>query len=291
MLRNQTMKDLDRINRFLQNKLRKISSVGAVEAARWLDEAGILQDSVQRPGRELRSLLRKNQIQGQEQLPNGRWIIRKISLEVAISRLSDSSLESDHIEKGELEDDSCAIVDSILNPDRIASREEAIRPNSPIPRGNGVYAWYFRNISNVVPIDGCAKLDDYFLLYVGISPRNRDSTGNLRKRIHTHFGKNLSHNASRSTLRLSLGCLLSEKLNITLQNVNCRIHFNDGEKALSEWMSKNAKVSWHTFKRPWEIEKEVIEQLSPPLNLTHNTQHQFYDDLHKLRTRKKNEAK
>ena len=285
------MKDLDRINRFLQDKLQKINSVGAVEAGRWLDEAGILQDSVHRPGRELRRLLRKNLILGQEQLPNGRWIIRQISLEVATSYSLDSSLESDQIEKGEVEDDSCAIVSSILNRNKIASREEAIRPNSPIPRGNGVYAWYFRNLSNVVPVDGCAQLDDYFLLYVGISPRNRDSTGDLRKRIHTHFGKNLSDNASRSTLRLSLGCLLSEKLDITLQHVDCRIHFNDGEKVLSEWMSQNAKVTWHTFRRPWEIEKEVIEQLSPPFNLNHNTQHQFYDDLHNLRTRKKNEAK
>ena len=256
-----------------------------------MDEAGILQDSEHRPGRELRRLLRKNLILGQEQLPNGRWIIRQISLEVATSCSSDSSLESDQIEKGEVEDDSCAIVSSILSRDRIASREEAIRPNSLIPRGNGVYAWYFRNIINVVPVDGCAQLDDYFLLYVGISPRDRDSTGDLRKRIHRHFSKNPSDNASRSTLRLSLGCLLSEKLDITLQHVDSRIHFNDGEKLLSEWMSLNAKVSWHTFRRPWEIEQEVIEQLSPPLNLQHNTQHPFYDYLHNLRTKKKNEAK
>ena len=93
------MKDLDRINRFLQDKLQKINSVGAVEAGRWLDEAGILQDSVHRPGRELRRLLRKNLILGQEQLPNGRWIIRQISLEVATSYSLDSSLESDQLRK------------------------------------------------------------------------------------------------------------------------------------------------------------------------------------------------
>ena len=87
----------------------------------------------------MRRLLRKILILGLEQLPNGRWIIRQISLEVATSCSSDSSLESDQIEKGEVEDDSCAIVSSILNRNKIASLEEAIRPNLPIPRGNGNY--------------------------------------------------------------------------------------------------------------------------------------------------------
>ncbi len=132
------MKDLDRINHFLQDKLQQINSVGALEAGRWLNESGILPDSVHRLGWELRRLLRKNLILVQEKLPNGWWIFRQISLEVATSCSSDSSLESDQIGKGEVEDDSCVVVSSILNRDRIANREEAMRPNSPIPRSNGV---------------------------------------------------------------------------------------------------------------------------------------------------------
>jgi hypothetical protein len=66
----------------LQNELRRRArdEVGAVEAARWLHEAGVLKDSAARPGLPLRELLRAGAVEGAEQRPsrwNGRWFIRR----------------------------------------------------------------------------------------------------------------------------------------------------------------------------------------------------------------------
>jgi hypothetical protein len=72
----------DAVNRFLQARLRERSQqeVTAVEAARWLDEAGLLVDSRTRPGKPLRDLLRAGLVEYAEQRPNrrwGRWFIRR----------------------------------------------------------------------------------------------------------------------------------------------------------------------------------------------------------------------
>lgn len=49
------------INAYLQHQLneRGMPNVTAVEAAEWLDQAGILKDSIHRPGLPLRNLLRQ----------------------------------------------------------------------------------------------------------------------------------------------------------------------------------------------------------------------------------------
>lgn len=68
------------INDFLQTqlKLSDRAEVPAVEAAQWLEQAGLLKDSKVRPGRPLRDLLRMKLINGQYQLPNRRWFIKRI---------------------------------------------------------------------------------------------------------------------------------------------------------------------------------------------------------------------
>lgn len=58
-----------------QLKKRGLLEVDAVEAAKWLDRAGILRDSLQRPGLPLRNLLRAGLIIGQRQESNHRWFI------------------------------------------------------------------------------------------------------------------------------------------------------------------------------------------------------------------------
>lgn len=50
----------------------------AVEAAAWLDEAGLLADSSIRPGLPLRRLLREHRILGQRQEANRRWYIDRV---------------------------------------------------------------------------------------------------------------------------------------------------------------------------------------------------------------------
>lgn len=65
------------INSELQRRLSLHDSrcVSAVEAATWLDSAGLLKDSASRPGLPLRNLLRRSVIDGRRQESNGRWFI------------------------------------------------------------------------------------------------------------------------------------------------------------------------------------------------------------------------
>jgi hypothetical protein len=72
--------DIAQIDDFLQRELtrRRLDEVPAVEAAGWLDAAGLLTDSVHRPGLPLRNLLRAGSIASSEQRPpqkHGKWFI------------------------------------------------------------------------------------------------------------------------------------------------------------------------------------------------------------------------
>ncbi|MCE5200754.1 MAG: mismatch-specific DNA-glycosylase [Armatimonadota bacterium] len=69
---------MNTINRYLQDRLKRESlyKVTAIQAALWLHQADLLKDSASRPGLPLRNLLRKGQVRGQHQEPNGRWYIR-----------------------------------------------------------------------------------------------------------------------------------------------------------------------------------------------------------------------
>ena len=77
------MPDLYAINLHLQQRLELDwrEEVRAVEAARWLDKAGLLTD--RKGGLSLRNLLRAGRIAGQQQRPdkkNGRWFIRRLAV-------------------------------------------------------------------------------------------------------------------------------------------------------------------------------------------------------------------
>jgi hypothetical protein len=76
------MPDVAKINAFLQRKLKReqVSRVAAVEAAKWLDEAGLLVD--RKEGLPLRNLLRDGEITGSSQEPPqkyGRWYINRVT--------------------------------------------------------------------------------------------------------------------------------------------------------------------------------------------------------------------
>ena len=105
-------------------------------------------------------------------------------------------------------------------PEHLHSRSDVLDRPSPVPRGFGVYAWYFREAPPRVPIEDVVRWQGLFLLYVGISPRTSPKDGRsgrqwLRRRMREH----MCRDASRSTLRLTLGCLLSEALTIQLRRV------------------------------------------------------------------------
>ena len=99
-------------------------------------------------------------------------------------------------------------------------------------REPGVYGWGFRDIPAAIGsgyVAKCEKRDGLTLLYAGISPKKPPTKGRdasketLRSRIRTHY----TGNAAGSMLRLTLGCLLAERLDLELRRYGSgnRMHF------------------------------------------------------------------
>jgi hypothetical protein len=174
---------------------------------------------------------------------------------------------------------------TLTNPIILYSRSAVLAKPCPVPQEPGAYAWFFKEVPFNVPTDGCITKDGLTLLYVGISPdkvSKPNSTQNLRKRITNHY----RGNAEGSTLRRSLGVLLTEQSDFPLRRVGSgnRMTFTHlGEQWLDGWMETNAFVSWVKHSEPWELEEELLETLSLPLNIKGNKDHLFADTLSQLR--------
>lgn len=156
------------------------------------------------------------------------------------------------------------------------ARAQVLGRPSPVPGAAGLYGWYFRAIPPGVDVEGCHVLDGLTLLYVGISPKEPPANGRapskstLRQRLKTHY----AGNAEGSTLRKTLGCLLSDETGYPLRRVGSgrRLTFtNPGEQALDRWMADNAFVTWTTADQPWLLERRLLHSGIPlPLNIRDN---------------------
>lgn len=183
------------------------------------------------------------------------------------------------------------VLKGIANPQRVFSRPEIISKQSPVPKSPGVYAWYFKTIPEIVPTKSCITYGNLTLLYVGIAPKKPPRNGrapskeHLRSRIRYH----MLGNAEGSTLRLSLGCILSNELGIQLRRVGSgkRMTFADGECHLSTWLEDNAFIAWVDCETPWIYEEQLIRDVSAPLNLQHNKHHEFHPILTRIRQQAK----
>jgi len=175
-----------------------------------------------------------------------------------------------------------AAAKALTDPHRLFTRAQVITSPCPVPASRGVYAWYFRDIPGGVPVDGCVTIDGLTLLYVGISPKNDRSSQNLRKRITYHY----RGNAEGSTLRLTLGALLSAKSDCPLRRVGSGKRFtftHVGEQWLDTWMADNAQVCWVEHPEPWLLERAILGALSLPLNIQDNGHHPHASILSEVR--------
>lgn len=174
------------------------------------------------------------------------------------------------------------VFDQLVEPDRVWSWEDLQREDASPPAKAGVYAWYFKRKPPGVPGDGCRRFRRMPLLYVGVSPGRLGSQETLRSRLRYHF----TGNASGSTLRTTLGALLQRELGLSFRRVRSErtMRFLPAdEQRLSEWMFLNARVTWSVCERPWEVERELLHELSAPLNLAGNTHNPFHLALSSVR--------
>lgn len=188
------------------------------------------------------------------------------------------------------------------NPDiffthtELLSCEQLIANKHLIPDKSGIYAWFFKEIPPfLIGIENCYRRDRLTLLYIGIVPSSSRGDRTLRNRI---YGDHLTGNAYGSTLRRSLGCLLSQKLGIQLRGVGtgkrtvfCVGDICTGEAFLTEWMMHNAYVTWCVHERPWQIETGMISDNFLPLNIEHNGNNANYPILKGIRKQAKDTAR
>lgn len=170
------------------------------------------------------------------------------------------------------------------------TRDEVFADPCPVPAAAGAHGWWFRDIPGDIDVSGCARRDDWTLLYVGISAGPPRTDGkphvpqDLRKRVRYHFGAG-NADADGSTLRKSLGVLLGGRLGFALRRVGSgkRQTFAAGEAVLTQWMAENAAVSWVLHPEPWHLEPKLIEALDLPLNVQDNAHNAFAPELRRLR--------
>lgn len=111
------MPDLDAINRYIQSRRRRegLERVTAIEANRWLAEAGLLRDEKYKLGKPLRDLLRAHKISGAWQDPpgsHGRWFIGPVRRQPSGPRRGDSQPKRPRESAGPLAPSSMARSDS-----------------------------------------------------------------------------------------------------------------------------------------------------------------------------------
>jgi hypothetical protein len=154
-----------------------------------------------------------------------------------------------------------------------------------VPAKDGLYAWYFSDVPQVVPTRGCLTVNGKTLLYVGIAP-DKPSKPNSRQSLLHRIRYHYRGNAEGSTLRRTLGVLLEEKSGFPLRRVGSgeRITLTHaGERHLDEWMGRNAFVAWVACPEPWVFERVLLDGFSCPLNLKDNHHHSFAPALKQMR--------
>ena len=182
-----------------------------------------------------------------------------------------------------MEDD----IGYFANPDKLYSLKELKKNNLP-PDSSGIYGWYFDRLPPFVPSVGCTVVKKWWifkrwtLLYIG-------KAKNLKERIiDYHIDGKHYPKGTMSTLRLSLGCLLSDKLGLILYYP--RESFGKRDRNLNKWLTKHVRVAWIVSRNMRVLEEKAIWRYILPLNIKDN-EHPFKYPLKQLRKSFKRTAK
>ena len=162
--------------------------------------------------------------------------------------------------------------------------------SNTLPNVAGNYVFLLRKGSQLPKVDIEPKIPEvtldgntYQAIYTGIASES------LRQRVYrTHF---VGNNASRSTLRKSIGSLFGYDLIPRKEGDLKHKKFKPAdEEKLTEWMMSNLLLAFVENADPESMEDKLIAELNPPLNLEkkHNKVNaEFRALLSKLRCRKK----
>ena len=168
-------------------------------------------------------------------------------------------------------------------PTEILPVSSIVKEPTIVPDASGYYCWFFKRAPHILPVKNCSLVQGLPPLYIGIAKSSEKSKSSLRKRIYRNH---INGRARQSTLRLSLGVILSEESGYFL-----RLHKNEkrkywlaskGEAWLSSWMNENAFVGFVECCDPKAVEKALIQHYNPPLNINHSN-NEFSKKLKSMR--------
>lgn len=159
-----------------------------------------------------------------------------------------------------------------------------------LPAAPGFYGWWSqRGALAPVPHIPHPLDEEVSLVYVGISPARETSRQTIRARV---IGNHLNGNVGSSTFRFVLAALLLDPLDLHPYLRGTKVALSAPENArLSAWQREHLLLTWCAGERPWEIESEVIAQLTPPLNSAGNAEHAFYPAVRAARAEVRRRAR
>lgn len=176
---------------------------------------------------------------------------------------------------------------SFFETEPLTRLSDVRKAKSILPSSRGVYALFFRTPPGPVPIGGCYTRDGHFLLYIGTAGADLNKNGTLRNRLgHHHLGGN----ERRSTVCQTLAALMPEVAGPALaKNERGRIKMHtskEGSERLRQWMDENIAACWVAFPRPADLEEQLVQRYSPPLNIEF-CKHPFIPQLSNLRAKRR----
>jgi len=160
-------------------------------------------------------------------------------------------------------------IEKLTQAEKDGTSEDFRRTRAPItrlpaPPESGFYAIYLRTRGLLLPFrDG-----ENGLIYIGLSNCLAD------RAFDQHFS---TERTGSSTLRRSLGALLKGRLSLTAiqrgagfskANVGNYRFVGDGEARLTAWMRDHLEVGVHSSSDYLRLERLLIPELGPLLNLT-----------------------
>ena len=174
------------------------------------------------------------------------------------------------------------ITEQLKTPKNWLSRADLLTRPSPVPRVQGIYAWYLSNIPGGFDLGVQHVHQDHKLVYVGVAPGRPNAEGELHQRLRIHCRGKLRRSTFRRTVAamLTLGPSPPSEYAAMLDSPAPAGALND---MVSQWMERHARVCWLEVADPWQVEPGVISALTPPLNIKDNPNNPFRSELMRLR--------
>ena len=155
----------------------------------------------------------------------------------------------------------------------------------------GIYYWFIKSdsinklINPITSLNNIYSINnngvEYYLIYIGLGPRDSLSNQFFNQRIlDCHLGNKISNSTFRYSIASSL-YLIGEKRQIGI-NLKYFLTLND-EELVTKFIKENFILAVKEHNTPWDIESYEIKKYQPPFNITDNNNGWYLKQIKLLR--------